>query len=76
LHQEYSPLNTAINLHIYTSNPNFLIQECFNDFLVSWAHKILQGISRVINGYLEVRNRPGTGIELNEKVVKKAFLWR
>lgn len=63
LHQAYSSLNTTINLHIYTSIPNFLIQECFNDFLVSWAHKILQGVLRIKNGYLEVANRPGIGVE-------------
>ena len=37
LHQAQSPFNTAINAHIHASIPNFLIQECFDDFLEPWA---------------------------------------
>lgn len=71
LHQAQSPLNTAINAHINSSIPNFLIQECFDDFLVPWAHDIMQGVPHVQNGYLEVSDAPGIGVELNEAEMLK-----
>lgn len=71
LHQAQSPLNTAINAHIHASLPNFLIQECFDDFLVPWARDIMQGVPHVENGYLEPSNAPGLGVELNEEEIAK-----
>jgi galactonate dehydratase len=71
LHQAQSPLNTAINAHIHASIPNFLIQECFDDFLAPWAHDIFQGVPRVSQGYLEVSDAPGLGVELNETEIAK-----
>ena len=53
LHQAQSPLNTAINAHIHISLPNFLIQECFDDFLAPWARDLFDGVPHVIDGYLE-----------------------
>lgn len=66
-HQAQSPLNTAINAHIHASIPNFLIQECFDDFLVPWARDLFTGVPRVVDGYLEVPDRPGIGVELDEE---------
>jgi galactonate dehydratase len=65
LHQAQSPLNTAINAHIHASIPNFLIQECFDDFLVPWAHELMEGVPRVQDGYLSPSDAPGLGVELN-----------
>ncbi len=71
LHQAQSPLNTAINAHIHASIPNFLIQECFDDFLVPWAHDIMHGVPRVKDGYLEPSDAPGIGVELDEVEMAK-----
>jgi len=71
LHQAQSPLNTAINAHIHASIPNFLIQECFDDFLVPWTWEILRGVPRVKDGYLEPSDAPGIGVELNEAEMAK-----
>jgi galactonate dehydratase len=71
LHQAQSPLNTAINAHINASLPNFLIQECFDDFLVPWAHDVLHGVPRVKDGYLQVSDAPGLGVELDEAEMAK-----
>jgi galactonate dehydratase len=71
LHQAQSPLNTALNAHIHASLPNFLIQECFDDFLVPWAHEIMDGVPRVRNGVLDVPDAPGIGVELNEDEMAK-----
>jgi galactonate dehydratase len=66
LHQAQSPLNTAINAHIHASIPNFLIQECFDDFVVPWAWDIMRGVPRVHDGHLEPLDAPGLGVELDE----------
>lgn len=66
LHQAQSPLNTAVNAHIHASLPNFLIQECFDDFLAPWARDLFDGVPRVIDGYLEPSDRPGIGVEIDE----------
>ncbi|MCJ7736839.1 MAG: mandelate racemase/muconate lactonizing enzyme family protein [Anaerolineae bacterium] len=66
LHQAQSPLNTAINAHIHASIPNFLIQECFDDFLVPWAREIVQGVPQVVDGYLTPPDAPGIGVTLDE----------
>jgi galactonate dehydratase len=71
LHQAQSPFNTAINAHIHTSIPNFLIQECFDDFLEPWVQDIMQGVPKVVNGFLEPPDAPGIGVEFNEKEMAK-----
>ena len=71
LHQAQSPLNTAINTHLHASMPNFLIQECFDDFLVPWAFEIMHGVPRVKQGYLEPSDAPGIGVELDETELAK-----
>jgi galactonate dehydratase len=64
-------LNTAINTHIHAAIPNFLIQECFDDFLEPWTHDLFEGVPRVLDGYLEPPDSPGIGVRLNEAEVRK-----
>ena len=71
LHQAQSPLNTAVNAHIHASIPNFLIQECFDDFLAPWTRGIVSGVPKVADGYIEPSNAPGLGVELNEDEIPK-----
>ena len=51
--------------------PNFLIQECFDDFLVPWAFDIMHGVPRVKDGYLEPTEAPGIGVQLDETEMAK-----
>lgn len=71
LHQAQSPFNTAVNAHLHASLPNFLIQECFDDFLVPWVWDLMRGVPRVVNGYLEPPDAPGIGVELDEAEIAK-----
>lgn len=71
LHQAQSPLTTAVNVHLHTSIPNFLIHECFDDFLVPWAHEVVRSVPRVKDGYLEPNDAPGLGVELDEAEMAK-----
>jgi galactonate dehydratase len=71
LHQAQSPLNTAINAHVHAAIPNFLIQECFDDFLEPWARDLFEGVPRVHGGYLEASDAPGIGVRVDEKEALK-----
>ncbi len=71
LHQAQSPLNTAVNAHIHASLPNFLIQECFDDFLAPWAREVMRGVPRVEGGHLEPSSAPGIGVELDEAEIAR-----
>ncbi|MFB3881776.1 MAG: mandelate racemase/muconate lactonizing enzyme family protein [Armatimonadota bacterium] len=66
-HQAQSPLNTAVNAHLHSAMPNFLIHECFDDFNVPWWRDIFRGVPRVADGYLEATDSPGLGVEFDEK---------
>lgn len=71
LHQAQSPLNTAINTHIHAAIPNFLIQECFDDFLEPWARDLFEGVPAVRDGFVEASDSPGIGVVLNEEEARK-----
>lgn len=71
LHQAQSPLMTALNAHLHASMPNFLIQECFDDFLEPWALELFDGLPRVERGYLEPPDGPGIGVALNREEARK-----
>ncbi len=66
-HQAQSPLNTALNAHLHAAMPNFMIQECFDDFLVPWAREVFRGVPAVRDGYIEPSDAPGIGVELDEQ---------
>ena len=70
-HQAQSPLCTVVNAHMHASISNFLIQENFDDSLEPWTWDLLSGVPRVEDGYLQVPNGPGWGVELNEDEVAK-----
>lgn len=65
-HSAQSPFTTALNAHLGVVIPNVLIQECFDDFHVSWAQDVLPGCPQVIQGYLQPSEQAGIGVELNE----------
>lgn len=70
-HQAQSPLCTVVNAHMHASISNFLIQENFDDSLEPWTWDLLSGVPRVTDGYLQVPDGPGWGVELNEAEVAK-----
>lgn len=80
-HNAQSPFCTAVNVHVDISQPNLLIQECFDDSSVAWTDEVLTGYPKVVNGFIEPTDAPGIGVEINEaEAVKhpygdKNFLW-
>jgi galactonate dehydratase len=67
-HNAQSPFTTVVNLHLAATIPNFLIQECFDEFLVPWSREILTGTAKIEDGYLVVPRAPGFGLELDEQL--------
>jgi galactonate dehydratase len=70
-HNPWSPLTTAISLHLDAVVPNFLIQE----IPTAGAHPdrgrlLRQRIEQPREGYLEIPSGPGWGVELDEEFIR------
>ena len=80
-HNAQSPFCTAVNVHVGITQPNLLIQECFDDAGVSWIDDVLTGYPKVENGYIEPTDAPGIGVTIHEEEARKHpygdknFLW-
>ena len=69
-HNPMSPLATAVNVHFAASTPNFHILEYAAP--VSGPRKNVLKEPLMVNkdGYLDIPNKPGWGVELNEEAFK------
>ncbi len=80
-HNAQSPYCTAVNVHVGITQPNLLIQECFDDSAVSWTDEVLQGYPKPQAGYISPSDTPGIGVQLCEEAAAKHpygdknFLW-
>jgi galactonate dehydratase len=63
------PLKTSISVHLCANIPNFLILETFEDYDVPWRMDLTPGAPRVKNGFYELPNAPGWGVEVDESVI-------
>jgi galactonate dehydratase len=70
-HNAQSPLCTVVNTHIGAAIPNVLIQECFDDTNADWSRRIMTGIVPLKDGYIEVPDAPGLGVDLLEEEMSK-----
>ncbi len=68
-HNPCGPIATAVNVHFAAATHNFLILEYIPDDKGPRAN-LLQAPIRLVDGYLELPERPGLGIELNEDAVR------
>jgi galactonate dehydratase len=68
-HCPMSPVITAISLHLDAVLPNFLIQERL--FLNDWRNEVITKPLQVRDGYLELPQGPGWGIELDLELCRK-----
>lgn len=64
-HQAQGPVCTAACVQLSASCPNFYIQELFAEFNVEWEERIALPPVKVVDGYIEVPERPGLGITLD-----------
>lgn len=68
-HNPNGPISTAASVQVDCTTPNFLIQEYIITDEPLYTD-IQQEPYRVVDGYFEIPNRPGLGIELNESLLK------
>jgi galactonate dehydratase len=67
-HNPYGPVNFAAALHIDACTPNFLIQEYVDPVGLGGDH--LREPFVVKDGYIDIPQKPGLGIELNEEWIR------
>ena len=66
-HQACSPVSLLVNAHVDAAIPNFLIQECNCFPYDEVARSILSPLPVIRDGFLELPEAPGIGIELDEQ---------
>ena len=66
-HNPMGPLATAVNVHFAASTPNFKILEYLPPVDNHW----LDDPYIPKDGYLELRDRPGLGVEVDEEAISK-----
>ena len=69
-HNPQGPVATAVSAHVDTSTPSFAIQEVFEDYDVDWKADLLEEPIAIENGWLQVPEGPGLGIDLNLDAVR------
>ncbi len=72
MHFAGSPVCCMANVHCAAATENFLVLE--NHSLdVPWWEDLVTGIPKPIirNGFIDVPELPGLGVELNEEAIKK-----
>jgi galactonate dehydratase len=75
---------TAVNVHFAASTPNFVILEYHPDDDPA-RRELVDEPMKLVDGFLELPERPGLGLELNEEALEEGyearswhrpFLWR
>lgn len=69
-HNPLGPLATSSNVHFAATAPNFLVLEYHADDVGIRAEILHEPLS-LKDGYLELPDAPGLGVELNEQVFEK-----
>jgi mannonate dehydratase len=67
--RDVSPIGHAANLHLDLAVPNFGIQEriVFSDAV----REVFPGAPEIRNGYMYVNERPGLGVDIDEKAAAR-----
>jgi galactonate dehydratase len=68
-HNVCSPVGAMAEMHLDASIINFEIQEYHAEFYTEHYFTVLNGFIRQKNGYVELTDAPGLGLELNEEEI-------
>ncbi len=63
-HSAQGPICSASCVQLNASIPNFLIHEIFDEFNEPWEKQIITNAVEVKDGYIEISDRPGLGVDL------------
>ncbi|MFN3649905.1 MAG: mandelate racemase/muconate lactonizing enzyme family protein [Armatimonadota bacterium] len=64
-HNAQGPVSTAMCLQLAACTPNFYVQEIFDEYNVAWEQDLVDFPCHVKDGWIEIPERPGLGVELN-----------
>jgi len=64
-HSAQGPVCSAACVQLNASLPNFFIHEIFDEFNEPWEKEIVIGAVEVKDGYIDISQAPGLGIDLN-----------
>ena len=70
-HNVCSPVGAMAEMHLDASVINFEIQEYHAEFYTEHYFTVLDGLTRQVDGYVELSDAPGLGLELNEAEIAK-----
>ena len=70
-HNANGPVLHAATLQLDAAIPNFAVQESFYDFWPRWKRELIRDALPVEGGHVEVPNRPGIGVDVDEKAVER-----
>jgi galactonate dehydratase len=68
-HCSIGPVALAACLHFDMSTPNFMIQEAFGEFDVSWRNSLVGGWNPIKNGEFVLLDSPGLGLDIDENAI-------
>jgi galactonate dehydratase len=73
-HSAQGPVCSAACVQLNASIPNFLIHELFDEFNEPWERDIVTHPVHQVDGYIDVPDRPGLGIDLNiEEILRHPY---
>ncbi|HVT92662.1 MAG TPA: mandelate racemase/muconate lactonizing enzyme family protein [Bryobacteraceae bacterium] len=64
-HSAQGPVCSAACVQLNASLPNFFLHEIFDEFNEPWEKEIVVNPVKLVDGYIEIPERPGLGIDLN-----------
>lgn len=70
-HSAQGPVCSVACMHLNAATPNFYIHEIFDEYNEEWEKDIVIGGVEVKDGYIEINERPGLGIDLNWDEIAK-----
>ncbi len=70
-HSAQGPVCSAACVQLNASLPNFFIHEIFDEFNEPWEEEIVVNHVKVVDGYIDIPERPGLGIDLNFDEIAK-----
>ncbi|HEV2128222.1 MAG TPA: mandelate racemase/muconate lactonizing enzyme family protein [Thermomicrobiales bacterium] len=70
-HNAQGPISTATCIQISAACPNLLVQEIFDEYNVEWERDLVDRPAEVIDGRIQIPNRPGLGVDLNWSELEK-----
>lgn len=70
-HNANGPVLHATTVQLDAAIPNFAVQESFYDFCPRWKRELICDALPVEGGHVEVPNKPGIGVDVDERVVER-----